>query len=181
MVQIRDSLPLLNGHNQAQDSASMAAGLVAQIQSTLPPDVKTQLSTHKLATTHDHTNTTITPSTLSEDDIDMDAWLASVAKRIGKDELPLLKKACDFVKTQVNRPHVTRSGTYITGVGMTDILAYLFQDENALVAAMLYRTVRREIVSLDKVAEQFGKEIAQLVADTLAMGKLSETIEETNA
>ncbi|WP_066802708.1 RelA/SpoT family protein [Moraxella oblonga] len=182
MVQIRDSLPLLNRkgleEKSDQDSASMAAGLVAKLQNALPPDVKAQLSTHKLATTHDHSNTKAPPATLSEDDIDMEAWLSSVAKRIGKDELPLLKKACAFVKTQVNRPHVTRSGTYITGVGMADILAYLFQDENALVAAMLYRTVRREIVSLDTVACEFGKEIAQLVADTLAMGKLSETIEE---
>ena len=180
MVQIRDSLPLLSGkgNNTDQDSASMAAGLVAQIQNTLPLDVKAQLSTHKLATTHDHTDAKITPSTLSEDDIDINAWLTSVARRINKDELPLLKKACDFVKTQVNRPHITRSGTYITGVGMADILAYLFQDENALVAAMLYRTVRREIVSLDTVSHHFGAEIAQLVADTLAMGKLSEMIEE---
>lgn len=181
MVQIRDSLPLLSDKGRGstdQDSASMAAGLVAQIQNALPPDVKAQLSTRKLATTHDHTDTKITPSALSEDDIDIDTWLASVAKRIGKDELPVLKKACDFVKTQVNRPHITRSGTYITGVGMADILCYLFQDETALVAAMLYRTVRREIVSLETVAQHFGSEIAQLVADTLAMGKLSETIEE---
>ncbi|MDO4897210.1 MAG: bifunctional (p)ppGpp synthetase/guanosine-3',5'-bis(diphosphate) 3'-pyrophosphohydrolase [Moraxella sp.] len=175
MVQIRDSLPLLNGNTKDTDSASMAASLVAK---HLNPDIKSQLSNHKLATTYDHSDTKDVPSALSEDDIDVDTWLSGVAKRIGKDELLLLKKACDFVKTQANKPHVTRSGAYITGIGMTDILAYLFQDESALVAAMLYRTVRREIVGLDTVEKHFGKEIAQLVADTLAMGKLSETIEE---
>lgn len=175
MVQIRDSLPLLNGNDSGTDSASMAASLVAK---HTHPDLSAQLSTHKLTTAHDHTDEHTLPSALSEDDIDIKAWLSAVAKRIGKEELPLLAKACQFVKTQVNRPHVTRSGTYITGIGMADILAYLFQDENALVAAMLYRTVRREIVSLETVSHEFGQEIAQLVADTLAMGKLSETIEE---
>ena len=174
MVQIRDSLPLLNGDDSGTDSASRAASLVAK---QLHPDFKAQLAKPKLTTTHDHSNSTQVPATISEDDIDVQAWLKNVAQRIGKDDLPLLKKACDFVKIQTNKAHSTRSGAYITGIGMADILAYLFQDENALVAAMLYRAARRELVSIDTIAKNFGDDIAHLVADTLAMGKLSEAIE----
>lgn len=174
MVQIRDSLPLLTGDKPTTDSASLAASLVAE---QLHPDFKAQLAKHKLISTHDHSNTAQIPATISEDDIDIDTWLKSVAQRIGKDELPLLTKACHFVKVQSTKKHVTRSGAYVTGIGMADILAYLFQDENALVAAMLYRIARRELVSMDVIAKNFGDDIAQLVADTLAMGRLSEAIE----
>lgn len=174
MVQIRDSLPLLGGNSSSMDSATLAASLVAK---QLHPDFKAQLANHKLVSALDHTNSTINPSDLNVSDIDIEAWIAKVAARIGKDDLPILRKACQFVQIQVNKPHVTRSGAYITGIGMADILAYLFQDENALAAAMLYRTARRELVSIDTINKNFGDDIAQLVTDTLAMGKLSESIE----
>lgn len=174
MVQIRDSLPLLGGNSSSMDSATLAASLVAK---QLHPDFKAQLANHKLISALDHTNSTTNPSDLNVSDIDIEAWIAKVAARIGKDDLPILRKACQFVQIQVNKPHVTRSGAYITGIGMADILAYLFQDENALAAAMLYRTARRELVSIDTIKKNFGDDIAQLVTDTLAMGKLSESIE----
>ncbi len=173
MVQIRESLPLLTGKDSG-DSASLAASLVAD---TLHPDFKAQLHTEKLTTTHDHTHATDTPDKISETDIDVAQWLNNVAQRIGKSELPLLKKACEFVRIQAAKAHVTRSGAYVTGIGMADILAYLFQDENALVAAMLYRSVRRDLISIDTFAHEFGEDIAHLVEDTLAMGRLSEAIE----
>lgn len=174
MVQIRDSLPLLGGNSSSMDSATLAASLVAK---QLHPDFKAQLANHKLVSALDHINSTTNPSDLNVSDIDIEAWITKVAARIGKDDLPILRKACQFVQIQVNKPHVTRSGAYITGIGMADILAYLFQDENALAAAMLYRTARRELVSIDTIKKNFGDDIAQLVTDTLAMGKLSESIE----
>ncbi|OPH39796.1 RelA/SpoT family protein [Moraxella equi] len=173
MVQIRDSLPLLTGKDSG-DSASLAASLVAD---QLHPDFQAQLHSQKLTTTHDHSHATDTPAKISETDIDMDKWLSNVAQRIGKDELLLLKKACEFVRIQSAKPHHSRSGAYVTGIGMADILAYLFQDENALVAAMLYRSVRRELISMDSIAHEFGADIAHLIEDTLAMGRLSEAIE----
>lgn len=179
MVQIRDSLPLVGGNASSIDSASLAAHLVAKQLSPelLHPDFRAQLANHKFVSALDHSNSTTVPCNISVSDIDVEAWLASVAARIGKDDLPILRKACQFVQIQVNKPHITRSGAYITGIGMADILAYLFFDENALVAAMLYRSARREIVSIDTIEANFGKDIAQLVTDTLAMGKLSESIE----
>nr|MBP8816105.1 bifunctional (p)ppGpp synthetase/guanosine-3',5'-bis(diphosphate) 3'-pyrophosphohydrolase [Psychrobacter sp.] len=52
-----------------------------------------------------------------------------------------------------------------------------YQDENALVAAMLYRSARKSIISLAEIEKKFGADISTLVKDTLAMGKLSEIIE----
>lgn len=174
MVQIREGLPLLGGANSDTDSATLAASMVAK---ELHPDFKAQLNNPKLTTTLDYSNQSQSPASISESDIDVETWLESVAARIGKDDLPLLRRACEFVKVHSNKPHVSRSGAYATGIGMADILAYLFQDENALVAAMLYRTARREVVSVDTIKNNFGEDIAHLVEDTLAMGRLSESIE----
>lgn len=175
MVQIRDGLPLLSGTNSDTDSATLTASMVAK---ELHPDFKAQLDNPKLTTALDHSNQSQSPSAISEADIDVETWLKSIAARIGKDDLPLLRRACEFVKIHSNKPHICRSGAYATGIGMADILAYLFQDENAFVAAMLYRTARREVVSLNTIKENFGEDIAHLIEDTLAMGRLSESIEE---
>ena len=174
MVQIRDSLPLLHGNDSSQDSASLTASLARK---RLHPDIKSQLDSRKLTTKLDHSNSQTVPASISEDDIDIQSWLKLVAERIGKDDLPMLRRACEFVKIQTNKAHAVRSGAYATGIGMADILAYLYWDENALVAAMLYRAARRELISTDTIAKNFGQDIAHLVADTLAMGKLSESIE----
>ncbi len=43
---------------------------------------------------------------------------------------------------------------------------------------MLYRGVREGVMSLDEVHEKFGEQVFALVKGTLAMGKLSELIEQ---
>lgn len=174
MVQIRDSLPLLGGNSSSMDSATLAASLVAK---QLHPDFKAQLANHKLISAVDHSSGTTNPCDINVSDIDIETWICHVAARIGKEDLPILRQACQFVQIHANKPHVTRSGAYITGIGMADILAYLFQNENALAAAMLYRTARRELVSIQTIRANFGEDIAHLVLDALAMGRLSESIE----
>lgn len=172
MVQIRDSLPLLDG-NANEDSASMAASLVAH---ELHPDFKKQLSTKKLSSALDRSN----DITLAASDIDIEAWLKSVSLRIGQPDIPLLRRACQFVKNNKDSKEVSdnkRSEVYATGIGMADILGYLFQDESALVAAMLYRLARHNMISYDEICQEFGPPVATLVKDTLAMGQLSESIE----
>ena len=109
--------------------------------------------------------------------IDVPAWLVGVAKRIGYDSLPKLTRACEFIRHQMTTVESERSGAYVTGIGMTDILTYLYQDEDALVAAMLYRSARKNLITLQDIRQEFGNDIASLVKDTLAMGQLSEIIE----
>ncbi|KGT46127.1 MULTISPECIES: bifunctional (p)ppGpp synthetase/guanosine-3',5'-bis(diphosphate) 3'-pyrophosphohydrolase [Acinetobacter] len=70
-----------------------------------------------------------------------------------------------------------RSNTFYTGIEMADILAHLHVDEDTLSAAMLYRSVREGVTSLQEVQEKFGDQVHALVKGTLSMGKLSELIE----
>lgn len=169
MVQIRDSLPLIDGDAQL-DSATMAANLVAQ---QWRADFNAQLGTKKLQSAYDRSEN----PNLNESNIDVDAWLTNVAKRIDETDTPLLKQAVLLTRQYSQNTKQARSGAYATGIGMADILSYLFQDETALTAAMLYRLVRCEQISLPQISDKFGEEVGKLVSDTLAMGQLSENIE----
>ncbi|GAF52056.1 LOW QUALITY PROTEIN: GTP pyrophosphokinase, (p)ppGpp synthetase I [Psychrobacter sp. JCM 18900] len=185
----------------AQLVASQRSHQSANSYAQIPLDIKYQLATHKLHTTFDrsaaHTYHLHDPHTedeylddtnaLSNDEleavdldqanIDVPIWLDNVAKRIGQESVPNLSAACEFIRSHMNTSESERSGAYVTGIGMTDILTYLYQDEDALVAAMLYRSARKSIISLAEVEKNFGPDILTLVKDTLAMGKLSEIIE----
>ncbi|MGP5791475.1 RelA/SpoT family protein [Psychrobacter celer] len=190
----------------AQLVASQRSHQSANSYAQIPLDIKYQLATHKLHTTFDrsadhalHThdpklaneyannplldkNNTLTKKeleaiNLDQVNIDVPTWLDNVAKRIGQDAVPNLSAACEFIRSHMNTSESERSGAYVTGIGMTDILTYLYQDEDALVAAMLYRSARKSIISLTDIEKNFGADITTLVKDTLAMGKLSEIIE----
>ncbi|PKG35175.1 RelA/SpoT family protein [Psychrobacter sp. Sarcosine-3u-12] len=190
----------------AQLVASQRSHQSANSYAQIPLDIKYQLTTHKLHTTFDrsaqHAYHSHDPDLedeyldnqllddahilsveeleeidLNNANIDVPAWLDNVAKRIGQESVPNLSAACNFIRSHMNTSESERSGAYVTGIGMTDILTYLYQDEDALVAAMLYRSARKSIISLGEIEQKFGKDISTLVKDTLAMGKLSEIIE----
>ena len=190
----------------AQLVASQRSHQSANSYAQIPLDIKYQLATHKLHTTFDrsvnyayyshdpnlendflrdkiiHESATFAQQQLEAIDldqinIDVPTWLDNVAKRIGQASVPNLGAACEFIRRHMNTSESERSGAYVTGIGMTDILTYLYQDEDALVAAMLYRSARKSIISLSEIEKKFGADIATLVKDTLAMGQLSEIIE----
>jgi len=190
----------------AQLVASQRSHQSANSYAQIPLDIKYQLSTNKLHTTFDRSVSHILHNhdskledeyldnplldennaifeqdseviDLDQVNIDIPTWLDNVAKRIGQESVPNLSAACEFIRNHMNTSESERSGAYVTGIGMTDILTYLYQDEDALVAAMLYRSARKEVISLADIEKNFGSHISTLVKDTLAMGKLSEIIE----
>jgi GTP pyrophosphokinase len=190
----------------AQLVASQRSHQSANSYAQIPLDIKYQLATHKLHTTFDRSvnyayyshdpnleNDYLRDKILDESatfsqqeleaidldqiNIDVPTWLDNVAKRIGQESVPNLHAACDFIRKHMNTSESERSGAYVTGIGMTDILTYLYQDEDALVAAMLYRSARKSIISLSDIEKKFGTDISTLVKDTLSMGQLSEIIE----
>ena len=190
----------------AQLVASQRSHQSANSYAQVPLDIKYQLATHKLHTTFDRSvhyayyshdsnleNDYLRDKILDESatfsqqelealdldqiNIDVPTWLDNVAKRIGQESVPNLSAACEFIREHMNTNESERSGAYVTGIGMTDILTYLYQDEDALVAAMLYRSARKAIIGLSDIEKKFGADISTLVKDTLAMGQLSEIIE----
>ncbi len=232
LVKVREGLPLIDGQTTTEDSASLAAQMIAQQQhgyykpgardsfDLLNDDLKKQLATSKLTTAMDRSiqadflplndaalvervqldtltySHNMTPPAESENKssftdepdkdktlaentiIDLPAWLKAVSNRVNIAELPDLAKACEMVGRKSSlEAEDNRSSAYMTGIGMTDILTYLYQDEDALTAAMLYRAARTKLISNERIEDIFGSEVAKLVRDALALGQLSETIE----
>ncbi|ODS23442.1 GTP diphosphokinase [Candidatus Endobugula sertula] len=66
-----------------------------------------------------------------------------------------------------------RSSSTLTGLEMADILAELQLDQDALVAAVVYRSVREDKISLRDIGEQFGQVVAGLVEGVLGMAAIS--------
>lgn len=165
MVKIRESLPLVGGEsgkNGEHDSTTMIASITGQRHYT-----HTDLPIISEPASH----------IIDEHTIDTDAWLQSMARRAHQAALPELTKACQLLKTQDLSTESQRSNAFLTGVGMADILGYLYQDEPTLVAAMLYRAARKGVLSDKQILATFGKEVADLVQGTLALGQLSDLIE----
>ena len=112
-------------------------------------------------------------------EIDLETWLARLCHQLDVDDLVLLRRACDLVATRAfDARYTCRSSAYLTGLGMADILAHLRVDEETLVSALLFRSVRVQIVNLDEVGVFFGLDVQALVRDTLSMGRLSDLIEK---
>lgn len=170
VVKIREGLPLLDGQTTQADSASLTAQFAYDSHQMLSNDM---LSNHGFHHNDEH----LSHAHLNTKSIDTQAWLNKVSQRIHQSQLTQLSKALAVVK-QVNAVNNNqRSGVYATGIGMADILSYLYHDEHALVAAMVFRSVRKGLLSLQDVQQHFGQEVGQLVKDTLAMGQLTEAIE----
>src|SRR5690625_3071848 len=60
-----------------------------------------------------------------------------------------------------------------TGLEMVEILTDLHLDEEALIAAVLYRAVREDKLAIEEVRQQFGGDIARLIEGVLRMAAIS--------
>ena len=65
------------------------------------------------------------------------------------------------------------SSCLIIGLDMAELLADLQLDQESLVAAILYRAVREEKLSLDSVQKQFGETVTKLISGVLRMAAIS--------
>ncbi|MFC3902880.1 GTP pyrophosphokinase [Acinetobacter marinus] len=115
----------------------------------------------------------------AETQIDLMAWLARIEQLNGSHQLDLLSQAGHAaLELELSSAVRHRTNSFAMGVGMADILAHLHVDEHTLVAAMLYRSVREGFIDLQTLERDFGRDVLQLVQGALAMGKLSDLIEQ---
>lgn len=110
---------------------------------------------------------------------DLAEWLDRVRDIYDGAALEQLEHVANYtLKKELETTVSHRSNTLYTGIEMADILAHLHVDEDTLSAAMLYRSVRENVIHLDEVREEFGEAVYGLIKGTLSMGKLSELIEK---
>lgn len=73
------------------------------------------------------------------------------------------------------------SEPFRTGVEMVEILADLQLDQETLVAAMLYRQVCEQHLTLDQVSTQFGQSVAALIEGVLRMAVIGPVASDSAA
>ncbi|MHA3053875.1 bifunctional (p)ppGpp synthetase/guanosine-3',5'-bis(diphosphate) 3'-pyrophosphohydrolase [Acinetobacter sp. ANC 4633] len=110
---------------------------------------------------------------------DLADWLERVRHHLDGAKLTQLEQVARLtLQKELETTIHHRSNTFATGIGMANILAHLHVDENTLIAAVLYRSVREGVTTLDEVQQRYGEGVLSLVKGALSMGKLSELIEK---
>ena len=121
------------------------------------------------------------PLTVSGD-VDIEKWIARLPLdanvKITSDRLhKAAELAAQYDNTEEQgAQHWGREySRFLTGLEMAEILAELNLDEDALVAAMLYRCVREEAFSTEYVHQRFGEPVAHLIDGVLKMAVISDS------
>ena len=114
--------------------------------------------------------------------VDISQWLARFPENQGFDT-GLLQAACDASYQAEQRAIAVsdkawdeHTSSFRIGLEMADILTDLHLDQKTLVAAILYRAVREEKLSIDVVEQQFGEEVVGLINGVLKMAAMSRGI-----
>ena len=112
--------------------------------------------------------------------MDLQRWLADLPLPLQAPEADRLLAACQLVQAVKSAPGVDaldwarESDCLTAGLDMAQILAELHVSPDCLVAAVLYRAVREQRLSLDVVAAQFGREVADVIQGVLRMAAIGE-------
>ncbi|TXR53083.1 GTP diphosphokinase [Reinekea thalattae] len=110
--------------------------------------------------------------------VDLEAWLARIEEKAPVVDSEQLIRACRIARTaEEEADHRENdwgedSSAFKTGLEMAEILSDLGLDQDALVAAVLYRTVREGELELATVKDQFGPKIANLIRGVTRMAAI---------
>ncbi|MBZ5486762.1 GTP diphosphokinase [Halomonas aquamarina] len=112
-------------------------------------------------------------------EVDIQQWLTRLQENVHLRDSERLVEACELArKLELEAPRTHRvwlspGSSFRMGLEMADILADLKLDQATLEAAVLYRAVREELLSLDAVGKRFGAEVANLIDGVLQMAAIS--------
>jgi GTP pyrophosphokinase len=112
--------------------------------------------------------------------IDLENWLCQLNERVPQLNLSRVRNACDLSQQAEEKAIATNSiwrvgqSSFKIGLDMADILTELHVDEDGIVAAIIYRAVRENQITLNHVRNNFGVEVADLVEGVLRMAAISD-------
>ena len=111
--------------------------------------------------------------------VDLELWLERLQTQIEIKDAARFLNACQIVQAAVDETDEefddwsTEQGALMIGLEMVQILADLQQDEDALIAAVLYRAVRERKLPLERVKSRFGNTVAHLIEGVLQMAAIA--------
>ncbi|MFT5693242.1 MAG: GTP pyrophosphokinase [Oceanicoccus sp.] len=118
--------------------------------------------------------------------VNIDQWLARlpVGSHVEKESLQL---ACEMslnaeleAKSVSDKAWDDNTSSFRIGLEMAEILAELHLDQETIVAAILYRCVREDKLSIETVKTSFGPVIAKMIDGVLRMAAMSRVVSGDN-
>tara|TARA_R110002072_G_scaffold51389_1_gene137870 strand:- start:59662 stop:61902 length:2241 start_codon:yes stop_codon:yes gene_type:complete len=112
--------------------------------------------------------------------IDLELWLCQLNERVPQLNLARVRSACDLSQQAEEKAVASNSiwregqSSFKIGLDMADILTELHVDEDGIVAAIIYRAVRENQITLKHVRNNFGDSVANLVQGVLRMAAISD-------
>lgn len=111
--------------------------------------------------------------------VDIQQWLTRLQEDVRLKDPERLVEACKLAETlEIEAPRTHRvwlspGSSFRMGLEMADILGDLKLDQATLEAAVLYRSVREGLLSLEGVSKRFGSEVSSLIDGVLQMAAIS--------
>ncbi len=116
-------------------------------------------------------------------DLSAENWPARFTKQAGLPASEAIARAVELVETlelaDAEAKHWRGPDAHRFGLEMADILSTMPIDEDALLAALLYRSVRIGRLALRDVRDQFGKTPAKLIEGVQQMAIISQTHQDS--
>jgi len=116
-------------------------------------------------------------------DLSAENWPARFTKQAGLPASEAIARAVELVETlelaDAEAKHWRGPDAHRFGLEMADILSTMPIDEDALLAALLYRSVRIGRLALRDVRDQFGKTPANLIKATRTSSMTATSIRRT--
>jgi len=111
----------------------------------------------------------------------IDQWLDKISKIVDFGDVEKVRRACttslqiEAQSVQEDRVWAKEHNSFKIGLEMAQILVELELDQNAIIAAILYRAVREGKVALETIQNDFGEETAKLINGVMQMAAISAT------
>lgn len=112
--------------------------------------------------------------------VNIENWLCKIGEDRPEINLSRLRDVCELSEMAEEKAVASNStwaegySSYLTGLEMAEIMNELRVDEDGLVAAVIYRAVRENQLTLNHVRKQFGAEVATLIEGVLKMAAISD-------
>lgn len=117
---------------------------------------------------------------LVDGSVNIEMWLCKIGDARPEINLSRLREVCDLSEQAEGKAVATRGAwaeghsSFRMGLAMAEILNELYVDEDGMVAAIIYRAVRENQLTLNHVKKQFGIDVARLVEGALKMAAISD-------
>ena len=117
---------------------------------------------------------------LVDGSVNIEMWLCKIGDARPEINLSRLREVCDLSEQAEGKALATGGvwaeghSSFRMGLAMAEILNELYVDEDGMVAAIIYRAVRENQLTLNHVKKQFGADVARLVEGALKMAAISD-------